>query len=160
MVVHNVDIRTIWLSSEHSRAEASLCLGTPPMQEYKSRAIGIEQQMIEVVLGVFWIAGNSTELCNISDGNYQVLLAGFEVESEDARIFRRQFICIRVGQAYVTIARAHFIDSSEIRGDGCTAISANSIEWIRQRSLLARENIKNVANEPASLSVVPHDLVL
>ena len=43
VVVHNLDVRTVRFGGEHSCAEASLALGSPAMQEYESRTIGIEK---------------------------------------------------------------------------------------------------------------------
>jgi len=114
--------------------------------------------MIEIVLGLLGLTGYFAELGNIRDGNNQLLRAVFKIETENAGVFRRRLIGVRVGQTGVAITGPHIIDSPEIRRDSRAAIRTESVEWIRQRSFLAGLNIKNVAHKSVALPVVPENV--
>ena len=159
VAVHDVNICAVRAGGEHSRAKASLSLGPPAMQEDESRAIGIEQQMIEVVLCIFRIAGDCTELSNIRDGDYQLPLAGFQIESEDARVLWCQLVSVGVWQACVAVAGSHIIDTPEIRRHCGATVGADGVNRIRKRSFLVGEDVKYVADEPVALPVVPDNFI-
>ena len=69
VVVHDVDVFAVGIGGEHSRAEASQALRPPAMQEDKSGAVGVEQQMIEIVFCVFRVAGDFVEAGNVGNGD-------------------------------------------------------------------------------------------
>ena len=66
---------------------------------------------------------------------------------------------MRVWQTGVAVPGSHVLNSPEIRRYGGPAVWADGINGIRQSSLAAAVNIKNVAYEPAVLPVVEDNLV-
>ena len=160
VIVHDASICAVRFGGEHSRAEAPLPLGPPAMQEDESRAIGIEQKMVEIVFCAAEVGVRVRDICHVGDGDYEFLAARFEVEAKYAGILRCQVVCVRVGQSCVAVARSHILDTPEIRCDGGSAVGAYRIERLRQCPLFARVNIKNVANESLAISVVPDNFPL
>ena len=67
--IDNPDIRAVGVGRQHACPEATQSRGSPAMKEDKSRAVGVEQQVVEVVFGVFRIAGDLAEFGNIRKGD-------------------------------------------------------------------------------------------
>ena len=154
-----MNIRSVGIGGEHSRAETTQACCPPAMQKDESRAVRIEKQMVEVVLGILWIAGDLAEPCYLGEGYNQIPAARIKIDSKNAGILRSQGVFMRIGQASVTVAGSHVLNPPEIRRHGCPSIGANGINRIRQSSLAAAVNVKDVAYEPAILPVVEDNLV-
>jgi len=77
VVVHDVNICAVRSGGEHSCAEAALAPGPPAVQEDESGAIGIEQQVIEVVFCAGEVGVRIGDIYHVCDGDYKVLSAGF-----------------------------------------------------------------------------------
>lgn len=61
MRIDDVNIGPVERGGQHPRAEARLPRRPPAMQEDESRAVRVEQQVVEPVLGPFGIAGELAE---------------------------------------------------------------------------------------------------
>jgi len=157
--IDNVNIRSVGIGGEHSRAETTQACCPPAMQKDESRAFRIEQQVVKVVLGILWVAGDLAESGYVGEGYNQFPAARIKIDSKDAGILRSRGVFVRVRQASVTVAGSHVLNTPEIRRHGSPAIGANGINWVRQGSFPAAMNIKDVAYEPAILPVVEDNLV-
>ena len=95
-VVHDPDVRSIGLRGEQTRAGRP-ALGVPPtMEEGKTGAIGAEEQHVEVVLHVAHVAARAGDLRDVVQRDDQLLLAGCQVDAEDAGIAGRRNVSVRV----------------------------------------------------------------
>ena len=159
MRIDDTNIRSVGIGGEHSRAETAQARCSPAMKEDESRAVRIKQQVVEVVLGILRIAGDLAEPGYVGEGYYQFPPARLKIDPENAGILRSRGIFVRVGRAGVTVSWPHVLNSPEIRRHSSPAIGANGINRVRQSSLFAAVNIKNVAYEPAVLPVVPNNFV-
>jgi len=157
--IDDVNIRSVGIGGEHSRTETAQAGRPPAMQKDESRAVRIEQQVVEVVLGILWVAGDFAELGYFGEGYYHFPAARLKIDSKDAGILWSRGVFMRIRQAGVTIAGSHILDTPEIRCYGCPAIGADGINWIWQSSLPAVMNVKDVAYEPAVLPVIEDNLV-
>jgi len=157
--IDDVDIRSVGIGGEHSRAETTQARCPPAMQKDESRAVRIKQQVVEVVLGVLWIAGDLAESGYVGEGYYQFPAARIKINSKDAGILRSRGVFVRVRQTGIAVPGSHVLNPPEIRRHGGPAIVANGINRIRQSSLAAAVNVKDVAYEPAILPVVEDNLV-
>ena len=157
--IDDMDIRPVGIGREHSRAETAQARCPPAMQKDESRAVRIKQQVVEVVLGVLWISGDLAEFGYVGERDNQFPAARIKIDSKNAGILRGRDVFVWIGQAGVAIAGSHVLNPPEIRHHGGPTIGADSINRVRQSSLAAAVNVKDVAYEPAILPVVPNNLV-
>lgn len=157
--IDDLNIRSIGFGGEHSRAETAQARCPPAVQEDKSRAVRVEQQVVEIVLGILRIAGDLSELGYLGKGYYQLPAARIKVDPKNAGIRWRRVIFVWVGQAGVAIAGPHVLNTPEIRRNSRPAVGADSINRVRQSSFFAALNIKDMAYEPVVLPVVPYNFV-
>ena len=115
--------------------------------------------MVEVVLGIFWVAGDLAELSDIREGDYQIPSAGFKVGAENACIFRCKLIFMWVRQASVAVAGAHILNAAKVRSDSRFAIGADGVNRIWQCSFFAGEDVEYMTDKPVELPVVPDDFI-
>ena len=82
--IDQMNVSAVGPGGQHSGSKASQPFGPPAVQEDESGAVGIEQQVVEVVFWIPGISGNIAEFGDVREGYYQVLTAGLKVNSEDA----------------------------------------------------------------------------
>ena len=88
----------------------------------------------------------------------EFLRARFQIDVRDTAARRGHVVEETVADACVAIAGPAVGDAREITRHGLPAIRTQRIDWRRQRPLLARLHIHDVAYEAILLAVVPDDL--
>ena len=157
VVVDDVQVGAIPGRGEHSRPSA---VAPPPaVQEDEARSVGVEQQVVEVMLGRADVAvrirqgghfGNRDDELRLRAGRSQV-------ERVDAGVLGRQHLAIRVGDAGVAVAGPHVVQPAEVGADGGAAVGGDRVDRRRQRARFARLQVQDAGDEPVSFPVVPDD---
>ena len=153
--IDHPDIAAVRSGGEHSRAEAAQACGAPAMEEDESRAVGVEEQMIEIVLSVPGIARDVAEFGDIGQGYYQFPAARVEIDPKNARILGSRVVGVRVGQAGVSVTGPHILDPAKIRRNSGATVGADGIYRIGQSLLGAGVDIEYMAYKTTVPSVIP-----
>ena len=138
----------------------SLPIGvTPAVQGDEPAAVGIEQQVIEVMLDARLSVGNVTATGDVGQGDDLGNLSRLQVDADDARIGGSQFVGMRVLQPGVSITGTDVIDSAKIGRDGGAAVGTDRIDRVGHRPSFPGPDVHHVTDETVSLPVVPEHSV-
>ena len=128
------------------------------MQEDEARAVGTEQQVVEVVLGPRQVAVRVGDRRRVGHGDDLAGLAGVQVHGVDARLFGGELVRVRVGDALVAVAGTHVVEAPEVGADGGAAVGRQRVHRGRHGAAGAGGGVGDARNVAVAGARVPDHL--